>query len=142
MDLRILHKTPEDMATAVAALNSGGLIGMPTETVYGLAADASNGEAVARIFEAKGRPRFNPLIAHVSDLDMAQREGVFRPEALKLAQAHWPGPLTLVVSVASTGTVCDLARAGLDSIALRLPAHAIAVELIWPSAKACSAPKP
>lgn len=130
MDLRILHMTPDDMAMAVRVLSSGGLIGLPTETVYGLAADAANGEAVARIYEAKGRPSFNPLIAHVADLDMAQREGVFRPEALKLVETHWPGPLTVVVDVAPTGTVCDLARAGLNTIALRLPAHALAIELI------------
>ena len=130
MDLRILHMTPEDMAQAVSVLHHGGLIGLPTETVYGLAADAANGEAVARIYEAKGRPSFNPLIAHVADVEMAQREGIFRPEALKLVETHWPGPLTVVVDIAPTGTVCDLARAGLSSIALRMPAHALAVELI------------
>lgn len=130
MDLRVLSIEPEDLAIGVSVLQSGGLVGLPTETVYGLAADAANGEAVARIYAAKGRPSFNPLIAHVSDLDMAQREGVFRSEALALAKEHWPGPLTLVVDVAPTGTVSDLARAGLDSIALRIPAHAIPIELI------------
>ncbi len=130
MDLRILSIAPEDLALAARVLHAGGVIGLPTETVYGLACDAANGEAVARVYEAKGRPSFNPLIAHVSDLDMAQREGVFRPEALALAEEHWPGPLTVVVDVAPTGTVCDLARAGLDSIALRLPSHAIPIELI------------
>lgn len=130
MDTHILEMTDETLARATRVLRDGGLIGMPTETVYGLAADAANGTAVARIYDAKGRPSFNPLIAHVCDLDMAQREGVFRPEALALAEQHWPGPLTLVVDVAATGTVSDLARAGLKSIALRMPAHPIALKLI------------
>ncbi len=130
MDDRILNLTPEHLERAAHTLRNGGLIGMPTETVYGLAADASNADAVARIYEAKGRPRFNPLIAHVADLEMAKREGVFRAEALALAEQHWPGPLTLVVDVAPSGSVCDLARAGLDSIALRMPAHPIAQALI------------
>ena len=130
MDHRILSLTDENIALASRVLHSGGVIGMPTETVYGLAADASNDQAVARIYAAKGRPSFNPLIAHVSDIEMALREGVFRPEALKLVEEHWPSPLTLVVDVAKTGTVCDLARAGLDSVALRLPCHAIPINLI------------
>ena len=130
MDDRILNLTPEHLERAAQTLRGGGLVGMPTETVYGLAADASNADAVARIYEAKGRPRFNPLIAHVADLEMAQREGVFLKQALALADRHWPGPLTLVVNVASTGTISDLARAGLDSIALRMPAHPIAQALI------------
>ncbi len=130
MDDRILNLTPEHLDRAAQTLRDGGLIGMPTETVYGLAADASNADAVARIYEAKGRPRFNPLIAHVADLVMARREGVFRAEALALAERHWPGPLTLVVDVAPSGSICDLARAGLDSIALRMPAHPIAQALI------------
>lgn len=130
MDPRILSSSPADIARGLDVLRGGGLIGLPTETVYGLAADASNAEAVARIYAAKGRPSFNPLIAHVSDLDMAQREGDFSPQALLLAEAFWPGPLTLVVTVASSGTVCDLARAGLDSIALRIPGHPISSSLI------------
>lgn len=130
MDMRILNLTDENLALAARVLRSGGLIGMPTETVYGLAADASNGEAVARIYAAKGRPHFNPLIAHVSNVEMAQREGVFQPEALALVDRHWPGPLTVVVDVAPTGTVSDIARAGLDSIALRIPNHAIPIMLI------------
>ncbi|MCR9270394.1 MAG: L-threonylcarbamoyladenylate synthase [Hyphomonadaceae bacterium] len=130
MDLRILNLTEENLALAARVLRSGGLIGLPTETVYGLAADAANEAAIERIYEAKGRPKFNPLIAHVSDIEMAQREGVFRPEALALVEAHWPGPLTVVVDVAPTGTVSKLARAGLDSVALRIPAHAIPINLV------------
>lgn len=109
---------------AAEALRRGELILLPTETVYGLGADAANPEAVAAIFEAKGRPRFNPLIAHVADAATAETEGVFNAQAKALAEAFWPGPLTLVAPIRDTTRVCDLARAGLDSVALRVPAHA------------------
>ncbi len=113
---------------------------LPTETVYGLAADASDPIAVARIFEAKGRPRFNPLIAHVEDLDAARRIAVFDPRAEDLARAFWPGPLTLVLPVRDTGLVCDLARAGLNTVAVRVPGHARARELIARFGKPVVAP--
>ena len=103
---------------------------MPTETVYGLAADAANPAAVAKIYEAKSRPRFNPLIAHISDLSMAQQEGSLSDHAVHLTETFWPGPLTLVVDLATTATTCDLARAGLSTIALRCPAHPVARDLI------------
>lgn len=103
---------------------------MPTETVYGLAADAANALAVAAIYEAKGRPAFNPLIAHVSDVAMARRIARFDDRAERLAAAFWPGPLTLVLPVADTSAVCDLARAGLDTVAVRAPDHAVARALI------------
>ena len=103
---------------------------MPTETVYGLAADAANARAVAAIYDAKGRPRFNPLIAHVSDLAMARRIARFDDRAERLAAAFWPGPLTLVLPVADNEAVCDLARAGLDTVAVRVPAHPLAQALI------------
>ncbi|WP_421729024.1 L-threonylcarbamoyladenylate synthase [Brevundimonas sp.] len=109
---------------AAAALKAGGLILLPTETVYGLGADASNAEAVAAIFEAKGRPRFNPLISHVSDAGAAEAIAVFDPAARALAEAFWPGPLTIVAPVRDRDRVCDLARAGLDSVAVRVPGHA------------------
>ncbi len=99
---------------------------LPTETVYGLGADASNPTAVAAIFEAKGRPRFNPLIAHVADLETAARIADFDDRAMALARAFWPGPLTLVVPIRDTAAVCDLARAGLDTVALRVPGHPVA----------------
>lgn len=119
-------KTQSDLIdSAVAALQQGQLVGLPTETVYGLGGDATNPLAVAAIFEAKGRPRFNPLIAHVASLEAAQAHGVFSPLALKLAQAFWPGPLTLVVPRHPLSSVCDLACAGLPTIALRLPDHAM-----------------
>lgn len=130
MTTSILNPTPEIIARAADTLRGGGLVAMPTETVYGLAANAADGKAVARIYAAKGRPSFNPLIAHVASLEMALREGVFSEGALLLAEAFWPGPLTLVVDVAETGSVSDLARAGLDSIALRMPAHPVAQDLL------------
>ena len=103
---------------------------MPTETVYGLAADAANARAVAAVYEAKGRPSFNPLIAHVSDLAMARRIARFDARAEALAAAFWPGPLTLVLPVGDTDAVCDLARAGLDTVAVRAPGHPLAHALI------------
>jgi len=103
---------------------------MPTETVYGLAADAANARAVAAVYEAKGRPSFNPLIAHVADLAMARRIARFDARAEALAARFWPGPLTLVLPVLDTAAVCDLARAGLDTVAVRAPGHALAHALI------------
>lgn len=109
------------MEMALALLESGDVVAIPTETVYGLAADATNGVGVARIFEAKGRPRFNPLIAHVADLAMAERIALFDPLSKKLAQAFWPGPLTLVLPQRSGNGIHPLVTAGLDTIALRMP---------------------
>jgi len=106
---------------ATAAIEAGGLVAIPTETVYGLAADATNGEAVARIFEAKGRPRFNPLIAHVDGMAMAERIGRFDQLSRKLADAFWPGPLTIVLPLADRSAVHPLVTAGLDTVALRMP---------------------
>jgi len=103
---------------------------MPTETVYGIACDAADPRAVAAVFEAKGRPRFNPLIAHVADLAAARRIALLDERALALAEAFWPGPLTLVAPIRDTGVVCDLARAGLDTVAVRVPAHPLAGQLL------------
>lgn len=119
-----------DVDAAVRALRTGGLIHLPTETVYGLGARADDAEAVIKVFEAKGRPRFNPLIVHVGDVALAERIGVFDHRARALADAFWPGPLTLVVPVRDAGLACDLARAGLDSVALRMPAHPMALEIL------------
>ncbi len=126
------------LTDAAAALDAGRLVIMPTETVYGLAADADDALAVARIFEAKGRPRFNPLIAHVIDLDHAKRLAWFDDRALRLAAAFWPGPLTLVAPFRDG--VCDLARAGLDTVAVRAPAHPVAQALLRRFARAVVAP--
>ncbi|MCC0805342.1 threonylcarbamoyl-AMP synthase [Methylobacterium sp. W2] len=128
------------IARSAQVLRSGGLVAFPTETVYGLGADASEAEAVARIYAAKERPSFNPLIAHVPALDAARREGVFDGIALRLAEAFWPGPLTLVVPVASGGTVSDLARAGLPSVALRVPANPVALSLLRKVGRPVAAP--
>src|SRR2546421_6091923 len=117
-------------AGAARVLARGGLVAFPTETVYGLGADAGNGEAVARLYEAKGRPVFNPLIAHVLDIAAARRLGRFDAAAERLAAQFWPGPLTLVLPKTPTCPVAELATAGLDTIALRVPAHAIARELL------------
>jgi L-threonylcarbamoyladenylate synthase len=99
---------------------------LPTETVYGLACDASNPVAVAKVFAAKGRPRFNPLIAHVTGVAAASRIAALDERALRLAEAFWPGPLTLVAQVADQAAVCELARAGLDTVAVRAPDHPLA----------------
>ncbi|WP_405233101.1 L-threonylcarbamoyladenylate synthase [Lentisalinibacter salinarum] len=125
---------------AAQVLRDGGLVGMPTETVYGLAGDAGNPAAVARIFAAKGRPRFNPLISHVASAGIAAREGELDERALALVEAFWPGPLTLVVPAAATGRTCDLARAGLGTIALRVPAHPAAQALLEAFGGPVSAP--
>jgi L-threonylcarbamoyladenylate synthase len=128
------------IAKAAAIIRAGGIAAFPTETVYGLAGDATSDAAVARIYAAKARPSFNPLIAHVASLDAALEQGVFRTEALQLAKAFWPGPLTLVVPLASRATVCPAARAGLNSIALRVPVHPVALALISAVGRPLAAP--
>jgi L-threonylcarbamoyladenylate synthase len=114
-------KSSEAFQRALALIEAGEVVAIPTETVYGLAADATNGRAVARIFEAKGRPRFNPLIAHVSSLEMAQAIAAFDPLSLALARAFWPGPLTLVLPLRADASIHPLVTAGLDTVALRMP---------------------
>jgi L-threonylcarbamoyladenylate synthase len=115
---------------AARTLAAGGLIAFPTETVYGLGADATNGEAVARLYEAKGRPSFNPLIAHVSDAAAARTLARFDHAAERLAAAFWPGPLTLVLPKAADCPVAELATAGLDTIAVRVPSHPVARDIL------------
>lgn len=121
---------PDVIAEAADILRRGGLVAIPTETVYGLAADAANAEAVARLYAAKGRPRFNPLISHVSGPPMAWRLSGWPDMAAELAEAFWPGPLTLVLPKRPDAPVCDLATAGLDSIAIRCPDHPVALALL------------
>ncbi|NBJ11356.1 L-threonylcarbamoyladenylate synthase [Microvirga arsenatis] len=128
------------LARAADILRRGGLVAFPTETVYGLGADATDPQAVARIYAAKERPSFNPLIAHLDSLESAQRQGVFDETARRLAEAFWPGPLTLVVPVAPTCTVSHLARAGLDSVGLRVPAHPLAHALLQATGRPVAAP--
>jgi L-threonylcarbamoyladenylate synthase len=118
------------VSAAAACLADGRLVAFPTETVYGLGADAANPAAVARIYQAKGRPAFNPLIAHVASLAAASAIARFNADAMMLAQAFWPGPLTLVLPKAPRCPVADLATAGLDSIAIRVPGHPVAQAIL------------
>jgi L-threonylcarbamoyladenylate synthase len=118
------------VADATICLANGGLVAFPTETVYGLGADATNGTAVARLFAAKGRPTFNPLIAHVYDIAAAQRLAVFDAAAERLAKAFWPGPLTLVLRKRVGCAVAELATSGLDSVAVRVPRHETARSIL------------
>lgn len=121
-DILSIADAPERaIDAACSVLARGDLLGLPTETVYGLAADATNGEAVARIYAAKGRPRFNPLICHMSDRGMAEAHVRFEPLAEKLADAFWPGPLTLVLPRLKQSPVASLVTAGLDTLAVRVP---------------------
>jgi L-threonylcarbamoyladenylate synthase len=126
------------LAEAARLLAAGGLVAFPTETVYGLGADATDARAVARLFAAKGRPSFNPLIAHVADAAAARRAGKLSPLAETLAAQFWPGPLTLVVP--ASDLVCDLARAGLSTVALRVPKHPVAARMLAAFGKPVAAP--
>lgn len=125
---------------AARCLEDGGLVAFPTETVYGLGADATNAHAVARLYEAKGRPSFNPLIAHVGDLHAAKRIARFDERSLRLAEAFWPGPLTLVLPKAPGCPVSELATAGLETIAVRVPAHPVAQDILRAFGKPVVAP--
>lgn len=140
IDTKRLHCDDTGVAEAARILIGGGLVAMPTETVYGLAADATNAIAVARIFEAKGRPRFNPLIVHVADLETARRLVEFPPEAEKLAAAFWPGPLTMVLRRKDPSPVSDLVSAGLSTLAIRMPGHEAARRLIAAAGRPLAAP--
>lgn len=128
------------IAKAVDILRAGGLVAFPTETVYGLGGDATNPTAVARIFEAKGRPRFNPLISHVLGLSEAEQHAHLHPTARALVDRFWPGPLTIVASRRADSPVAELACAGLSTIALRAPAHPMARELLAAFGKPIVAP--
>lgn len=138
--MRIEILSPETIQDAAWLLREGGLVAFATETVYGLGANALDGKAVARIFEAKGRPRFNPLIVHVASLDDARRFGVFGPEAEALARAFWPGPLTLVVPRREGTGLSDLVSSGLSTVALRVPSHEVARALIAAAGVPVAAP--
>src|SRR5262249_49567850 len=119
-----------DVEAAAEALRAGQLVIFPTETVYGLGCDAANPRAVAELFAAKGRPNFNPLIAHVPDLAAARREAHLHPLAAALAEKFWPGPLTLVAPRREDSSIAELACAGLATIAVRAPAHPTARALL------------
>jgi L-threonylcarbamoyladenylate synthase len=139
-DTRILAYAPEAIAEAARLIAAGLPVAMPTETVYGLAADATNGEAVARIYEAKGRPSFNPLIVHVSDVAQASTFARFGDEARALAARYWPGPLTLVLPLRDQPRIASLVTAGLPTIAVRAPAHPAMRALIEAVARPLAAP--
>ncbi len=129
-----------DIGLAADALRRGELVAFATETVYGLGADATNGQAVAAIYEAKGRPSFNPLIVHMPTAEAAMRLGQFNDDARKLAQAFWPGPLTIVVERAAACPVSELVSAGLNSIAIRVPGHEGARKLLEAAGVPVAAP--
>lgn len=137
---RIMAFDDDAIAEAVRLILAGEPVAVPTETVYGLAADATNADAVARIYAAKGRPSFNPLIVHVPDLIAAERIGRFDDGARKLAAAHWPGPLTLVVPLRPDADIASIVTAGLDTIALRVPAHPAMQTLLKAVGRALAAP--
>jgi L-threonylcarbamoyladenylate synthase len=126
----ILPADPAAVTAAARCLAAGGLVAFPTETVYGLGADATNAAAIARLYQAKGRPAFNPLIAHVRDLVAAAKLARFDAPATALAEAFWPGPLTLVLPKGKECIVADLATAGLETVAIRVPAHPVAREIL------------
>jgi len=127
---QILPAGEAAVTAAARILAEGGLVAFPTETVYGLGADAANPAAIARLYQAKGRPAFNPLIAHVGDIAAARQIARFDDPAMALAEAFWPGPLTLVLPKTPDCTVADLATAGLDTVAIRIPAHPVAREIL------------
>ena len=127
---QILPAGEAAVAAAARVLSQGGLVAFPTETVYGLGADANNAAAIAHLYAAKGRPAFNPLIAHVGDIEAARRIARFDAQATALAEAFWPGPLTLVLPKTNDCPVADLATAGLETIAIRVPAHAVARDIL------------
>jgi L-threonylcarbamoyladenylate synthase len=135
-----LDATPEAIERAAAALRAGALVAFPTETVYGLGADATSARAIAALYEAKGRPRFNPLIVHVMDRDAAAALAQFTPAAERLAAAFWPGPLTLVLAKQPDCSVAELATAGLDTVAVRVPSHPVAQALLHAAELPIAAP--
>jgi L-threonylcarbamoyladenylate synthase len=139
-DTRTVRADGATITEAARILATGGLVAFPTETVYGLAADATNGAAVARLYAAKGRPRFNPLIVHVADRAAAQGLAKFDAAASALAAAFWPGPLTLVLPKMDDCPVAELATAGLDTIAVRVPDHPVARALIAAAGRPLVAP--
>ena len=139
-DTRVLALSDAAIAEGARLILAGHPVAVPTETVYGLAADATNPAAVARIYAAKGRPSFNPLIVHVADLAAAEAIGVFDDQARALASEHWPGPLTLVVPLRADAGLASLATAGLPTVALRVPAHPAIQALLKASGRPLAAP--
>lgn len=140
METRVLPFTDETIAEAARLILAGEPVAVPTETVYGLAADATNAEAVARIYDAKGRPSFNPLIVHVRNLSAARQIGKFDEDALALARRHWPGPLTLVVPLRDDAKIASIVTAGLRTVGLRVPDHPAMQALLRATGRPLAAP--
>jgi L-threonylcarbamoyladenylate synthase len=140
MQTRVLPYSDDAIAEAARLILAGEPVAVPTETVYGLAANATNADAVARIYEAKGRPAFNPLIVHVPDLAAAQRIGEFGHKAQALADEHWPGPLTLVVPLRPEANIATIVTAGLPTIGLRVPSHPAMQALLRAAGRPLAAP--
>jgi L-threonylcarbamoyladenylate synthase len=140
MQTRTLRYNAQAIDTAADLIKAGRCVAMPTETVYGLAADATNGGAVAEVYAAKGRPSFNPLIVHVADLAAAERIGMFNPAAQGLAKAHWPGPLTIVVEARPNNGIASIVTAGLPTIAIRVPSHPAMQDLLAAAGRPIAAP--
>jgi len=140
METRVLPYSSQAIAEAARVILAGDPVAVPTETVYGLAADATKAQAVARIYEAKGRPSFNPLIVHVPDLKSAERIGDFDERAHELAKHHWPGPLTLVVPLREGSGIASIVTAGLSTIGIRVPAHPAMQDLLRAVGRPLAAP--
>jgi L-threonylcarbamoyladenylate synthase len=140
LETRLLPYSPETIAHAAQLIAAGSTVAVPTETVYGLAADATNGEAVAGIYAAKGRPSFNPLIVHVVDLAAAQALADLPDAAVALAEAFWPGPLTMIAPLRADAPIASLTTAGLPTVALRVPAHPAMRDLLAASGRPLAAP--
>lgn len=140
MVTRVSRADAAAITDAMHCLKAGGLVAFPTETVYGLGADATNGRAIARLYEAKGRPSFNPLISHVVDVTAAQGLARFNADALRLSKAFWPGPLTLVLPKLVECPIAELATAGLDSIAVRVPNHPVSQKILKAFSRPIAAP--
>jgi len=140
METRVLPYSSQAIAEAARVILAGDPVAVPTETVYGLAADATKAQAVARIYEAKGRPSFNPLIVHVPDLTSAERIGEFDERAHELAKHHWPGPLTLVVPLREGSGIASIVTAGLSTIGIRVPAHPAMQDLLRAVGRPLAAP--
>ncbi|MCQ0969010.1 threonylcarbamoyl-AMP synthase (plasmid) [Paracoccus sp. TK19116] len=140
METLRLKADQDGIAQAAVLLRAGECVAMPTETVYGLAADATNAEAVARVYQAKGRPSFNPLIVHLPSVEAAQAVARFDAEAERLAAAFWPGALTMVLPLHPRAGIAGIVTAGLDSVALRVPAHPVARALLLAADRPLAAP--
>ena len=140
METHVLPFSDAAIAEAARLILAGEPVAVPTETVYGLAADATDPQAVSRIYEAKGRPAFNPLIVHVPDLESAQAFASFGPRSLELAEAHWPGPLTIVAPLRPASVVASIVTAGLPTVALRVPSHRAMRALLKAAGRPLAAP--